>query len=159
MTSSANCWKHHKMFTWWHQWSLCMSADSCTKTSRDCPFKVLKMMTKVSWNSATYFGLVFQPSPPAAAPSKPAPAAKKAVSSDSSSDSDSEDEKPVKVIHYFRVIMGAQQAPPPLIWINLQYSCLAESHPDQYRYWWAPTSSYLKILHTPLVFYSKVSKE
>ena len=28
-----------KMFTWWHQWSLCKSADSCAKTSRDCSFK------------------------------------------------------------------------------------------------------------------------
>ena len=27
------------MFTWWHQWSLCKSADSCTRTWRDCPFK------------------------------------------------------------------------------------------------------------------------
>ena len=38
MTSSANCLKHHKIFTWWHQWSLCKSADSCTRTSRDSPF-------------------------------------------------------------------------------------------------------------------------
>ena len=39
MTSSGYYWKHHKMFTWWHRWSLCMSADSCTRMSRDCPFK------------------------------------------------------------------------------------------------------------------------
>ena len=43
--SALEWWHHpltvklHKMFTWWHQWSLCMSADSCANTSRDCSFK------------------------------------------------------------------------------------------------------------------------
>ena len=48
MTSSANCLTSKK-FTWWHQWSLCKSADSCAKTLRDCSFKV------VHWHSTLQY--------------------------------------------------------------------------------------------------------
>ena len=54
-------WRHlltvklHKIFTWWHQWSLCKSSDSCARTSRNCTFK-LKGNTPPK--SSAYFFLV-----------------------------------------------------------------------------------------------------
>ena len=48
------CLKHHKMFSWWHQWSLCKSADSCARTWRDCSFKIFCYWINSLWKHFWY---------------------------------------------------------------------------------------------------------